>query len=129
MKQTEKGLINRKSGGRRAHSQARDRLRFDSHTVAHFPDGCVCLWIRGLFQFQRFHTAARQLETASFIVNTPFRCFSHATGQSPAQRVRSKVEGEKRPANNRVVTRILMIFVEREKHIGRTCARLPQSPK
>ena len=44
---------------------------------------------------QRFRTAAHQLETASFIVNTPFRCFTHATGQSPARRSAVKSKGKK----------------------------------
>ena len=57
MKRTEKGLVNRKSGGQGAHSETKDGLRFAVHEVAHFPDGCVCLWIRGLFQFQHFGAA------------------------------------------------------------------------
>ena len=34
---------------------------------------------------RRFHTAVIRLETANFIVNSPFRRFTHATGQSPAR--------------------------------------------
>ena len=44
---------------------------------------------------QRFRTAAHRLKTASFIVNTPYRCFTRATGQSPARGSAVNSKGEK----------------------------------
>ena len=59
---------------------------------------------------QRFRTAAHRLKTASYIVNTPYHCFTHATGQSPS-RWSAANSKRKKHASNRVVTRILMIVV------------------
>ena len=126
MKQTEKGLVNCKSGGHGAHSQARERLRFAVHKLPIsltdvFTSGYVVSSNSNISELhregrrihgsgQRFRTAAHRLETASFIVHTPFRFFNHATRQSPARGSEVKVEGE-RHASNRVVTHILMIVV------------------
>ena len=109
---------------RAARSQTKDGLRFAVHGVAHFPDGCVCLWIRGLFQFQHFGAAQGgpfpwfKPEIPPCCPSTQ-DCQSHCQHSIPLfhscnwsvaiQRVRSKSEGKKMPAT--VVTRILMIVV------------------
>ena len=111
MKRTEKGLVNRKSGGQGAHSQTKDGLRFAVHEVAHFPDGCVCLWINGLFQFQHFGAAHGGSSLPWFKPEIPPCCpptqdcqlhcqhsiplFHSCNGIVAIQRVRSKLEGIK----------------------------------
>ena len=106
MKRTEKGLVNCKSGGQGAHSQTKDGLRFAVHKVAHFPDGCVCLWIRGLFQFQHFGAAQGGSPFPWFKPEIPHCCpstqdcqfhcqhsiplFHSCNGSVVSQRVRSK---------------------------------------
>ena len=47
---------------------------------------------------QRFRTAAHRLKTASYIVNTPYHCFTHATGQSPSRGSALNSTGKNMPA-------------------------------
>ena len=85
--------------------------------VAHFPNGCVCLWIRGLFQFQHFGAAQGGSPFPRFKPEIPHCCpssrdcqfhcqhsislFHSCNGSVTSQRVRSKAEGEKRHASNK----------------------------
>ena len=114
------------SGGQGSHSQAKDGLRFAVHEVAYFPVGCVCIWIRGFFQLQHFGAAQGGSPFPWIKPEIPHCCpstqdcqlhcqhsiplFHSCNGLVAIQRVRSEFEGKKH-ASNRVVTRILMIFV------------------
>ena len=77
---------------------------------------------------QRFRTAAHRLKTASFIVNTPYRCFTHATGHSPARRSaisrREKMACQQQSRHAHLDDRCLG-----KKLIGRTCCSCSPKPQ
>ena len=109
MKQTEKGLVNRKSGGHGAHSQAWDRLRFAVHKVAHFS-------VTDVFA-SGYVVSARDSALLPIDSRLPVSLPTLHFTVSLVQPVSRQPEGPqssrrgKKHANNRVVTRILMTVV------------------
>ena len=123
------------------------KQRMDSDTLsmklAHFPDGCVCLWMCGPLPNPTFRSCTRtvtvpmvqardsalgahRLKTASYIVNTPYHCFTHATGQSPSRK--SAVNSKEKNASNRVVTRNLDDRCERKNSLEEHVLVFPKAP-